>query len=211
MWARAAGRARPGADGSAVFGRRGRRAIDVAAPRPDAPFVPVAHRQLPLMRPFKRLFTLRWTRCLVGWAACAAGGAVALVLGGLATSSSGCVGTSTNEVVGGNETDAAACWPASALTADESGAAGCTPRSSSSVPVCTSPSDTSVLADGAIVTADGAPATPTCSDACGVSEYALSCDNASPDTALHCTIVPVARPGGGTLYCCPCVGVGASP
>jgi hypothetical protein len=105
--------------------------------------------------------------------------------------------------------DAGVCWPAAAATANEAGTFGCTPHTAFSNPVCSMPTDSTMLADGAFVLRDGAPALPECNDPCGTSEYVLSCAGTSPDTALQCTVVPVVSgsDAGASLYCCPCAGV----
>jgi hypothetical protein len=116
----------------------------------------------------------------------------------------GCVATSSTEGPLGaqNDGDGAACWPSSAATLADGSSTGCAPEPT--FPVCQVPSGSIVLADGATVAPDGAPAPAECRDACGVDEYALSCENAAPDTALHCTVVPVPTPSTTLFYCCPC-------
>jgi hypothetical protein len=119
---------------------------------------------------------------------------------------SGCSDASTDTADGGDEDAgeaAAACWPDSADTLQSSGT-GCAPHAT--FPVCQVPSGSIVLLDGATVAPDGAPAPAVCTDACGVSEYALECSGASPDTALRCTVVPIPTPSNSTFFCCPCGG-----
>jgi hypothetical protein len=44
-----------------------------------------------------------------------------------------------------------------------------------------------------------------CTNQCSTSEYGLGCyDEARPDDALHCKVVPVPTPSGASFYCCPC-------
>ena len=113
----------------------------------------------------------------------------------------GCTDVGT-EAADGGAADGGACWPASSDTLDPTSNTGCRPMPS--LPVCQVPSGATVLADGATVADDGAAAPPECTDACGVAEYALSCVAASPDTALHCTVVAVPTPSNESFFCCPC-------
>jgi hypothetical protein len=114
----------------------------------------------------------------------------------------GCSDAGTESLADGGDTDGGACWPPSADTRDDASGTGCTPLDT--LPVCQVPSGSSVLADGATIAPDGAPAPSECTSACGVSEYALSCTGASPDTALRCTVVPIPTPSNGSFFCCPC-------
>ncbi|HEX3904904.1 MAG TPA: hypothetical protein VH853_18870 [Polyangia bacterium] len=52
----------------------------------------------------------------------------------------------------------------------------------------------------------------SCKDACGASDYSLSCSGASafgsipqPDATLGCTVLPIPTPSDVLIYCCPCV------
>jgi hypothetical protein len=121
----------------------------------------------------------------------------------LVATAAGCTDAIPSAADGGSD-GSAACWPGSASTRNDAEGVGCAPLAS--FPVCQVPSGSTPLADGAALLPDGAPAEPVCNDACGVSEYVLSCLNATPDTALRCVVVPIAGQSGATFYCCPCAG-----
>jgi hypothetical protein len=152
------------------------------------------------------LFARRRTRIRRSLALAVRGVRRALLVCLVASGGWACTETAADTTDGGDE-DAAPCWPASADTRNDAEATGCVPLASFAV--CQVPTASVMLLDGATVAPDGAPAPPVCTDACGVSEFALSCESASPDIALRCTIVFVPAAPNETIYCCPCAS--ASP
>ena len=115
-----------------------------------------------------------------------------------------CVACSSSSSAGGATSTSkvipACTVPAGADTAPEAGATGCTARTI--FQICEVPSGSTVEADGAVSTPDGAPA--SCKDACSNTEYALTCANASAADSLGCRVLPLPTPAGVTEYCCPC-------
>lgn len=109
--------------------------------------------------------------------------------------SSGSAGSSSSKVI-------PACnVPDGAATAAEAGAGGC--ETHTFLQLCQVPSGSTIEADGAVMTPDGAPA--SCSDACSDTEYELTCtNNASAADSLGCHVLPLPTPEGVSDYCCPC-------
>jgi len=91
-------------------------------------------------------------------------------------------------------------WPSGADTYSDASGDGCRPRPA--LEVCGVPSGSTVYADGAVSTPDGAPA--QCADSCTDSEYALSCRGTAAAASLGCRVIPLPTPQDVTEYCCPC-------
>ena len=77
-------------------------------------------------------------------------------------------------------------WPASAQTASDASPIGCS--ASPRFDLCQQQGD----------------GTEQCRDGCSSSEYALSCDSATPDASLGCKVLPLPTPVNVAVYCCPC-------
>ncbi len=133
--------------------------------------------------------------------------AVFFFLVGCSSSSPGSSSTTQQHT---GDTIPACTWPAGADTFEDASSTGCKPRSV--FQICEVPSGSTIEADGAIESPDGAAA--QCSDACTATEYELSCEGSTdggpggaipqPDPSLGCTVIPIPTPSNALFYCCPC-------
>ena len=124
----------------------------------------------------------------------------------------GC-GSSSSEPADGVSTsaDGGTCqWPTSAVTVSDASGLGCSPQPAFNV--CEVPTGDTVEQEGTIRKPDGTIVTGTCTNACSLSQFALTCVGSmesfsipEPAPSLNCIVIPGPTPSNENAYCCPCV------